>query len=94
METERFISEPIQPVEGTFDPTGMTRGEPGLPRRFTWRDDEYAVTEVLEAWKEDGPCKSGSRAMSGSMFLACQSCSPSSCWRRSMRAGFCRWPSS
>ncbi len=60
METERFISEPIQPVEGTFDPTGMTRGEPGLPQRFTWRDDEYAVTEVLEVWKEDGPCKSGS----------------------------------
>jgi len=63
MKAEQFVSEPIQPVQGTFDPVGMTRGEPGLPRRFAWRDKEYTVAEVLEVWKEDGPCKSGSAEM-------------------------------
>ena len=63
MKTEQFISEPIHPVEGTFDPSGMIRGEPGLPQRFVWRDTEYIVTDVLEAWKEDGPCQSGSSEM-------------------------------
>ncbi len=27
------------------------------------RDKEYAVAEVLEKWKESGPCKSGSSEM-------------------------------
>jgi len=58
--TEEFVSEPIQPVAGTFDTTGMTRGEPGLPQRFAWRDTEYTVAAVLEVWKEDGPCRHGS----------------------------------
>lgn len=57
--SEEFISEPIEPVAGTFDTAAMTRGEPGLPERFKWRDEEYAVAEVLEAWKETGPCRSG-----------------------------------
>ncbi len=57
---EEFVSEPIVPVEGTFDSAGMTRGEPGLPGRFVWRQQEYTVADVLEAWKETGPCKSGS----------------------------------
>ncbi len=57
---ENFISELIKPVEGTFDTAAMTRGEPGLPKKFTWRDKEYEVAEILEVWKETGPCKSGS----------------------------------
>ncbi len=57
---ENFISEIIKPVEGTFDTASMTRGEPGLPKKFTWREKEYEVSEVLEVWKETGPCKSGS----------------------------------
>ena len=57
--SEDFVSEPIMPVADTFDLTGMTRGEPGLPGRFTWRDKEYAVSSVLETWKELGPCRSG-----------------------------------
>ena len=61
--SEEFVSEPIMPVEGTFDATGMTRGEPGLPSRFVWREQEYEVAEVLERWKESGPCKSGSPEM-------------------------------
>lgn len=56
---EEFISEPIMPVAGTFEPAAMARGEPGLPGRFIWRDKEYAVVDVLEVWKESGPCKSG-----------------------------------
>ena len=60
---ERFVSEPLKPVEGTFDATAMTRGEPGLPQRFVWRDTEYTVAEVLEGWKEDGPCRNGSPEM-------------------------------
>ena len=56
---EEFISEPIEPVAGTFYTAAMTRGEPGLPERFIWRDIEYAVADVLEAWKETGPCRSG-----------------------------------
>ena len=57
--SEEFVSEPIMPVAGTFDTTGMTRGEPGVPGRFVWREKEYAVLDVLETWKESGPCRSG-----------------------------------
>jgi hypothetical protein len=60
---EEFISEPIKPVADTFETAAMTRGEPGLPGRFVWRDTEYAVAEVLQTWKETGPCKSGSPEM-------------------------------
>ncbi len=61
--SEEFISEPIEPLAGTFDMAAMTRGEPGLPGRFKWRDKEYAVADVLEAWKETGPCRSGGPEM-------------------------------
>ena len=57
--SEEFVSEPIVPVAGTFDATGMTRGEPGLPNSFLWREQEYTTAEVLEAWKETGPCRTG-----------------------------------
>ena len=57
--SEEFVSEPIVPVAGTFDATGMTRCEPGLPSRFVWREQEYTTADVLEAWKETGPCRSG-----------------------------------
>ena len=57
--SEEFVSEPIKPVAGTFDTVGMTRGEPGLPGRFVWRQQEYAVAEVFRTWKESGPCRSG-----------------------------------
>ena len=57
---ETFISEAIEPIEGSFDARGMARGEPGLPGRFFWRDKEYTIARVLEQWKESGPCKHGS----------------------------------
>ena len=55
-----FVSEPITPVTGTADTRGMARGEPGLPRQFTWRGAPYTVAEVLESWKTATRCKSGS----------------------------------
>ena len=58
---EEFVSEPIKPVPGTMDVSGMLRGEPGLPKSFIWREQEYAVDEVLERWKETSPCRSGGR---------------------------------
>ncbi|MCC7408086.1 MAG: hypothetical protein IT442_08440 [Phycisphaeraceae bacterium] len=59
-----FISEPIHPTPGSFDAAAMAAGEPGLPARFTWRDTEYHVTELLEAWKSSSP-ESGS----GELYL-------------------------
>jgi phosphoribosylglycinamide formyltransferase-1 len=58
--TASFISEPIIPVESSFDTSGMTRGEPGLPQKFRWRKKEYVVAEVLERAKEHGDCRHGS----------------------------------
>jgi phosphoribosylglycinamide formyltransferase-1 len=56
--TRHFISEAITPVE--LDPNAAAVGEPALPRRFAWREAEYEIAEVLETWKESGPCTSGS----------------------------------
>lgn len=60
MDTPRFVSEAIAPVPGSMEPAMMASGEPGLPMRFTWRGREYAVAEVLEKWRETGPCRHGS----------------------------------
>lgn len=45
--TERFVSEPIQPVTATYDTARMAAGEPGLPRAFTWRGRTIEVAAVL-----------------------------------------------
>ena len=55
-----FVSEPITPLDASFDTAGMARGEPGLPRKFRWRKTEYTVARVLEQWKEHGDCAHGS----------------------------------
>jgi hypothetical protein len=55
-----FISEPIVPLEASFDTGGMARGEPGLPNHFRWGKNEFTVAEVLETWKEHGNCRNGS----------------------------------
>ena len=57
---EQFISESIEPVAATFDTAGMSRGEPGLPTRFRWRGEAYEIDQVLETWKDSGPCRNGS----------------------------------
>src|SRR5664280_2222414 len=56
---EKFVSEAIEPVAGTFDTAAMARGAPGLPQRFAWRGVEYRVVELLESWKSTGPCHHG-----------------------------------
>jgi hypothetical protein len=55
-----FISEPIAPLEASFDTRGMARGEPGLPQKFRWRKNEFVVAEVLEQAKAHGSCRHGS----------------------------------
>jgi len=55
-----FISEPIQPIEASFDTAGMARGEPGVPLQFRWRKRDYSVEAVLDAWKDHGDCRNGS----------------------------------
>lgn len=55
-----FISEPITPLDASFDTTMMAQGEPGLPHHFRWRKKDWSVVEVLEHWKEHGNCTHGS----------------------------------
>ena len=61
-----FVSESIVPHEGTFDTQAMARGEPGLPRGFTWRGVSYVVVEVLARWKRS--TREGGRAQ-GELYL-------------------------
>ena len=56
---ESFIGEPVVPKPGTFDTAAMARGEPGLPRVFTWRGTEYRVAALVEGWKSTGPSVNG-----------------------------------
>jgi phosphoribosylglycinamide formyltransferase-1 len=56
----QFVSEAIEPVADAMETRRMARGEPGLPRRFRWRDAEHEVAEVLESWRETSRCRHGS----------------------------------
>ena len=60
---DQFISEPIQPVAGSFDTARMSTGEPGVPGAFVWRGQTVAVESVLKSWHTTGPCKHGSGEM-------------------------------
>lgn len=55
-----LISEEIRPLPGSIDAASMAVGEPGLPRRFTWRGDIYEIAEVVERWKSS--TREGGRA--------------------------------
>lgn len=54
-----FISEPLIP-DASFDPLAMSRGEPGLPAKFRWRERDLVIAEVLETSRAYGDCKHGS----------------------------------
>jgi len=54
-----FVSEPLTP-DSSFDALGMSRGEPGLPAKFRWRERDLIVAEVLETSRAYGDCKHGS----------------------------------
>jgi len=55
-----FVSEPITPIDASFDTGMMAQGEPGVPHKFRWRKKDWVVAEVLERWKEHGNCAHGS----------------------------------
>jgi hypothetical protein len=48
---ETFISEPITPEAGAFDPGLMRTGLASMPRAFTWRGRRYAIVECLSHTK-------------------------------------------
>jgi len=52
--TNRFVSEPLIPDAGTASIEAMTRGEPGVPRTFVWRDARYEIASVESTWKGHG----------------------------------------
>jgi len=43
---EEFVSEAIEPITSSFDTARMAAGEPGLPKRFIWRDREYEIATI------------------------------------------------
>jgi len=51
---EEFVSEPLTPTAGSFDASAMSRGEPGLPGGFTWRNQKYEVARLMSKWKSSG----------------------------------------
>jgi len=57
---ERFVSEAVVPVAGTFDAGRMAAGEPGLPGVFQWRGRALEIAAVLRSWRDTGPCRHGS----------------------------------
>jgi hypothetical protein len=61
--SERFISEPIQPLTETADTLRMAIGEPGLPQKLVWRGRTIFVKAVLRSWREAGKCRHGSPEM-------------------------------
>ena len=52
--------EPVQVDPSSYDTASMARGEPGIPRRFTWRGETFEITEILEGTRETGACHHGS----------------------------------
>lgn len=58
--TEEFIGELLVPVRGRAGAHPAPIGAPQLPGKFLWREEEVGVADVLGAWKETSPCKSGS----------------------------------
>ena len=43
----RFVSEPLHAANADYvDSPALSRGEPPLPRRFRWHDDELEIAEV------------------------------------------------
>ena len=56
---KEFVGEELKPVPGTADAAAMSRAEPGLPGRFTWRGREYRTAGLVRKWKSSGPCRSG-----------------------------------
>ncbi len=50
-----FISEPIQPVKGSFQTDLMAMGLASLPAAFIWRGERYEIEEMLSHCKQSSP---------------------------------------
>ena len=61
MKSAQFISEPITPEPGSFDPQAMSFGLAGLPGAFEWRGERYVVVECLDHRKVSTPEQTGER---------------------------------
>ncbi len=49
---DRFVGEPIAARgEGLVETGAFARGEPPLPARFAWRDEDLIVAAVLRTWR-------------------------------------------
>jgi len=59
----RSIVEPIEVLEGSFDPRVMARGQPGVPRRFRWRDRTFEIGRLMDESREVGPMAGGGGEM-------------------------------
>jgi hypothetical protein len=57
---EIFIGEALTPEDMSFSVSPMAMGTPGLPQKFSWKGRRFSLIEVLEEWKESGPCRHGS----------------------------------
>jgi DNA polymerase IV len=55
----KLISEPLRPTEEWLTTDAMSRGEPGLPAGFHWRDSVHRVATLVRAWKQVKPEASG-----------------------------------
>lgn len=48
-----FIGEAITPAEGDFELGAMSRGEPGLPQAFLWRDERLEIASLERTWRSN-----------------------------------------
>ncbi len=55
-----FVGDRIVPARGSGNAKMAAAGEPGLPARFTWRDEPVEVVGLIGKWKTDGACRHGS----------------------------------
>jgi hypothetical protein len=46
-----FVGEAISGSDELVDTGAIGRGEPPLPRRFTWRDETLAVESIARTWR-------------------------------------------
>ena len=47
----RFISEVLGAAAERIENGALSRGEPALPARFSWRTESLAVREVVRTWR-------------------------------------------
>jgi hypothetical protein len=57
--SERLVSGGLRPVADAGFLGTPRVGEPGLPSAFQWGKRALVLREVLDQWKESGPCSSG-----------------------------------